>query len=60
MARRSRIEYPGATYHVKARGDRGERIVHDENDQYSLIETLGEACDKTGWLVHTWVLMDNH
>ena len=34
--------------------------MHDENDRYSLIETLGEACDKTGWLVHAWVLMDNH
>ena len=60
MARQSRIEYPGAIYHVMARGDRRERIVHDENDRYSLIETLGEACDKTGWLVHRWVLMDNH
>jgi len=42
-----------------ARGDRRERIVHDENDRYSLIQTLGE-CGKTGWLMHAWVLMDNH
>ena len=60
MARRSRIEYPGATIMSRREGIPGQRIVHDENDQYSLIETLGEACDKTGWLVHAWVLMDNH
>ena len=34
-----------------ARGDRRERIVHDENDRYNLIQTLGEACGKTGWLM---------
>ena len=60
MARQPRIEYPGALYHVMARGDRRERIVHDEIDRYSLVKTLGEACGKTGWLIHAWVLMDNH
>jgi REP element-mobilizing transposase RayT len=25
-----------------------------------LVETLGEACDKTGWQVHAYVLMPNH
>jgi putative transposase len=60
MARQLRIEYPGAIYHVVARGDRRERIVHDERDRDCLVETLGEACGKTGWLVHAWVLMDNH
>jgi putative transposase len=60
MARQPRMEYPGALYHVMARGDRREQIAHDENDRYSLIETLGEACGKTGWLVHAWVLIDNH
>ena len=24
------------------------------------IETFGEACEKTGWLVDAWVLMSNH
>jgi putative transposase len=24
------------------------------------IETLDEACQKTGWLVHAWILMSNH
>lgn len=25
-----------------------------------LVDTLAEACQKTGWRVHGWVLMDNH
>jgi REP-associated tyrosine transposase len=24
------------------------------------METFGEACEKTGWLVDAWVLMSNH
>ena len=35
MARQPRIEYPGALYHVMARGDGRERIVHDEIDLMS-------------------------
>ena len=40
--------------------DRREQIVRDRNDRYSLIQTLGETCGKIGWLVHAWVLMNNH
>jgi len=54
MARQLRIEYPGAICHVMARGDGRERIAHEESDRYSLIETLGEACVKTGRLMHAW------
>ena len=52
MARQPRIEYPGAIYHVMARGDRRGRVVHDENDRYSLIETLGNrnTTVSQGWI----------
>ena len=33
MARAIRIEYGGAFYHVMARGDRRERIFHDDIDR---------------------------
>ena len=23
------------------------------------VETLGEACEKTGWRIHAWVMMNN-
>lgn len=60
MARKLRVEYEGAIYHVMNRGDRREPIIHDETDAELFIETLGEACEKTQWLVHAFCLMPNH
>ena len=47
-------------YHVMARGDRRESIIGGDKDRRMFIETFGEACEKTGWLVDAWVLMSNH
>jgi REP element-mobilizing transposase RayT len=60
MARSIRIEYPGAFYHVMARGNRREEIFRDERDRQLFLRTLGEACTRSGWRVHGWVLMTNH
>ena len=60
MARKLRVEYAGAIYHVMNRGDRRELIFLDEADRQRFVETLGEACAKTGWQVHAYVLMPNH
>lgn len=60
MARGIRVEYPGAFYHVMARGNRRERIFRDDWDRSYFCRTLGEACERTGWRVHAWVLMSNH
>lgn len=60
MARKLRVEYPGAIYHVMNRGDRREPIFRDETDRRRFIETLGEACEKTAWQVHAYCLMLNH
>ncbi len=51
MARKLRVEYPGAVYHVMNRGDRREPIFRDDADRQQLINTLGKACGKTGWKV---------
>ena len=42
------------------RGDRREPIFRDEEDHRRFLETLGEACAKTGWQVHAYCLMLNH
>jgi len=42
------------------RGDRKEAIVRDDQDRQRFVETLGEACQKTGWQVHAYCLMGNH
>ena len=60
MARKLRVEYPGAIYHVMNRGDRREAIFQDDKDRELFLTTLGEACTKTGWQVHALCLMPNH
>ncbi len=60
MPRPLRIEYPGAAYHVMARGNQGRAIFEDDKDRQRFLETLGGACEKTGWRVHAYVLMGNH
>jgi putative transposase len=60
MARKLRVQYPGAVYHVMNRGDRREAVFSDDQDRLSFLDTLGEACEKTDWQVHAWCLMGNH
>ena len=54
------MEYPGAIYHVMNRGDRREAIFRDDADRKRFMETLGEACVRSGWQVHAYCLMPNH
>src|SRR5207244_7745998 len=60
MARRLRVQYPGAIYHLMNRGDRREPIFKDDQDRRCFLETLAEACRKTNWQVHAYCLMPNH
>ena len=52
MARKARVEFAGAVYHVLDRGDRREAIFKDDADRRRFLETLGEVCARTGWRVH--------
>ncbi len=60
MARKLRVEYPGAVYHVMNRGNRREAIFREDRDRVLFLETLAEACRKTGWEIHALCLMPNH
>ena len=60
MARKARVEYAGAIYHVMSRGDHSEAIYRAEGDRECFLEALGEVCGRTGWLIHAYVLMGNH
>ena len=48
MARKLRVEYAGAIYHVMNRGDRREAIFQDDQDRQDFLAALGEAKTKTG------------
>ena len=59
MARKLRIQYAGAVYHVMNRGDRREAVFEDDQDRQRFLETVSEACQKTAWQVHAYCLMRN-
>ena len=60
MARQPRIEYAGAVYHVMAQETKDGTFFTDDLDRKTWLNTMGQACEKTGWRIHAWVLMSNH
>ena len=60
MARPIRIEFPGAIYHVTTRGNEGDDIFVDDEGRTQFLTVLGEVVARVGWIVHAYVLMDNH
>lgn len=60
MARPIRLEFPGAIYHVTTRGNEGDDIFVDDEDRQQFLTVLGEVVSRAGWIVHAYVLMDNH
>lgn len=60
MARKLRLEYPGACYHVINRGNYRADIFRTEGARAAFETCLFEACAKSGWVLHAYVLMSNH
>ena len=60
MARQLRIEYEGAFYHVTSRGNQKERIFWDDKDRDEFKRILKRTKERYGYLLHAYVLMDNH
>lgn len=60
MGRVPRIEFEGALYHVMSRGNRQEDIFLTDDDYSLFMEVIDEACSRTGWRIHAFVLMRNH
>ncbi len=60
MARPLRIEFPGALYHVTARGDAREDIYRSDGDRRMFLGLLAEVCERFNWWGHAYCLMTNH
>jgi putative transposase len=60
VARPLRIQFPGALYHVTARGNGRQAIYWDENDCNSFLGILARAVSRFAWLCHAFCLMGNH
>lgn len=60
MSRPLRLEFPGALWHVTARGNERKAIYRDDEDRREWMELLGEVVVDWGWILHAYVLMHNH
>jgi REP element-mobilizing transposase RayT len=60
MPRKPRVEYAGAVYHVMSRGNHGQKVFRTDQDNFVFLAALDEACRRTGWRIHAYVLMGNH
>ena len=60
MARKKRIWYQGATYHVMSRGNRRGAIFKDAADYLCFLEIMMLIRGKVPFRVHSLCLMTNH
>ena len=60
MARRHRIQFSGAVYHVMSRGNRKSMIVDDDDDRRTFMNTFGEAACDCQVRVYACCLMGTH
>lgn len=60
MARQLRIEFEGAFYHVTSRGNLKEKVFFEDKDREKFLEILRRTKERYGYLLHAYVLMDNH
>jgi len=60
MARKLRIHFPGAVYHVMIRGNAGEDIFFSDVDRYRFYLILQESIEKFDFRVHGFCCMTNH
>lgn len=60
MARKLRLEYAGACYHVINRGNYRANIFGAKGAAEAFEKCLGETCGRFGWRVHAFAIMRNH
>jgi len=60
LARKPRIRFPGAFYHVIACENRGDKIFHDSKDYQLYLIFLSEYEDRYCFSLYAHTLMPNH
>jgi putative transposase len=60
MARRLRVEFEDAIYHLCARGNARQTVFRDEQDRVRFVELLSESAQRFEAAVLCFVLMGNH
>jgi putative transposase len=60
MARRNRLQFPGAVYHVMSRGNRKAAVAEDDVDRRTFMSTFSDAALDSGVRVYASCLMNTH
>jgi len=60
MPRTIRIQYPGGTYHVYARGNEKKEIFLDDDDRFKMMSIIERVKRKFKFKLYAFVLMPNH
>lgn len=58
--RKPRIEYPGALFHVIARGNQRQKVFLDDGDHAWYLKLLGEYLEGREFNLYAYCLMSNH
>ncbi len=60
MARKQRIHYPGALYHVITRGNNREYIFRQRAEKQEYLKVIKQYKAKYDFLLYAYCIMDNH
>jgi REP element-mobilizing transposase RayT len=60
MARKPRVEFEGAFYHVIVRGNQRQKIFRDDRDRVYYLKRVEHYRNRYGFIVYAYVLMLNH
>ena len=60
MARPLRLEFPGALYHLTARGNAQQSIYLDDADRQRFLRLLAQEVRQQHWRCYAYCLMGNH
>jgi putative transposase len=60
MARKPRVEFAGAFYHVICRGNQRQIIFRSDADRRYYLEWLEQYRERYSFKVYAYVLMSNH
>lgn len=60
MARKPRIHYDGALYHVVTRGNNKEKVFKGENEKEEYLRIIRKYKDRYRFKLYSYCIMDNH
>lgn len=60
MARKPRVYFPGAIYHVICRGNNREWIFNTDTDKRSYLSLIGQYKERYGFTLYAWAILSNH